>query len=178
MKTCLRCSITAPDTEPSCPKCGGVMVDPTAAKLMAGHPPAAKERSTSAFPWLVVAPIAVCVIVLVVSGVATKPLNTGVGTRAGTAPSVTYTALSDGPMEVSYNNQTNGMNHETWEERDRAWSKTMTPWPSDTHPYITAQSHAEGDRRVVVQIFCNGVLAQRSESHGPFTIATAIARCD
>ena len=177
VKTCLRCSITTPDTEPSCPKCGGVMVDPALAKPTSGQPPAAKKRAASAFPWLVVAPLMICVILLVVSGVATKSLNTGAGTGADAQPSVTYTAQSEGPIEVSYNNQTNGMNHENWQDRYNAWSKVITPWPSDANPYITAQSHSEGDAPVVVQIFCGGVLVQRSESHGPFTIATAIARC-
>ena len=103
--------------------------------------------------------------------------NRGSDNRTLSQSQVMYTAQSDGPIEVSYNNETNGMNHENWEDPYNAWSKVITPWPSDTRPYITAQSHSEGNARVVVQIFCDGALAQRSESHGPFTIATAIASC-
>jgi hypothetical protein len=153
------------------------MVDPAAAKQPAAQTSAAKKSSSSAFPWLVVAPLAFCFILIFVAGVATKPINLGAGAAASVEPWVTYTAESNGPMEVSYNNQTNGMNHEDWAQPDAVWSKAINPWPTDARPYITAQSHSEGDAHVVVQIFCGNVLMQRSESHGRFTIATAIARC-
>jgi hypothetical protein len=94
---------------------------------------------------------------------------------------VMYMVESDGPVEISYNNKTNGMDRESWPDSAHqyydTWSKSFAPWPDGARPYIAAQSQADGDRRVVVRIFCDGVLAQRSESHGPYTIATATAHC-
>ena len=94
---------------------------------------------------------------------------------------VMYVVESDGPVEINYNNKTNGMDREVWPDSTHhyydIWSKSFAPWPDGTRPYIVAQSQAAGDRRVVAKIFCDGVLAQQSESHGPYTIATAVTHC-
>ncbi len=87
--------------------------------------------------------------------------------------SVTYSVFSDGDVEVSYSNATNGMDHvrSRWD-----WQKTVR-LPAGTVAYITAQNQGDhGD--VVVNIACNGRDVKGAKSSGAYAIATATARCD
>jgi hypothetical protein len=76
-------------------------------------------------------------------------------------------------VEISYNNSTNGMNHE---EATGEWDKTIL-MPIGSFAYITAQNQGYDRTCVSVSINCNGREMQRSESKGAYAIATASARC-
>src|ERR1035438_10599568 len=80
------------------------------------------------------------ILLLGVAGVVFKLVSNDRTSRVAIPTRVTYTAQSNGPLEVSYHNDTNGMNTEKWADMDNTWSKDITPWPADAQPYIAAQS--------------------------------------
>src|ERR1035438_7225454 len=98
-----------------------------------------------AFGWTLIG----CVLILVVLGriaVVGVPSETGVKSTPSMRPNaVKYYVSSNGPVEVSYTNETDGMNHE------RAaigyWDKTLT-LPFGATAYVTAQSQSDTGGRV------------------------------
>lgn len=84
---------------------------------------------------------------------------------------VTYRATGAG-MEISYTNGTGGMDHE---QASVAFIKAVE-LPAGSLAYITAQNRYDRGR-VMVNIVCNGQEVKRSESNGPYAIATASALC-
>ena len=86
--------------------------------------------------------------------------------------SVTYRVVSEVPVDISYNNATNGMDHV---KAAGAWDMTVV-LPAGTMAYLSAQNDRDHGR-VLVRIDCNGEEAQRSESNGAYAIAKAAVVC-
>jgi hypothetical protein len=124
--------------------------------------------------WKIILGIVLFLVIIALIGNLSEQVGTGSKpTSADGSVKVTYYMTSEVPVEVSYTNETNGMDHL---KANVEWDKTIDLPPGVT-AFVTAQNQ-DDHGRVMVRIDCNGEEVKRSESNGAYAIASAAARCN